>query len=63
MSEAPDPQPVLSADAFTLQQRGGVSRYFAELHRGLREIGIDSTIESPLWLSRHHPRFSNSRKA
>jgi glycosyltransferase involved in cell wall biosynthesis len=46
-------RPIFSADAFTLQRRGGVSRYFAELHRALTASGIDSEVAAPLWISEH----------
>jgi glycosyltransferase involved in cell wall biosynthesis len=46
-------RPVFSADAFALQRRGGVSRYFAELHGQLRAMGVPSEVAAPLWLSEH----------
>lgn len=45
--------PIISADIFTAQRRGGISRYFAELHRGLRGLGIQSRIVAPVWQSEH----------
>lgn len=41
-----------SHDIFRLEERGGVSRYFAELHRGLLERGHDSTIAALLHINR-----------
>jgi glycosyltransferase involved in cell wall biosynthesis len=46
-------RPVFSADAFTLQRSGGVSRYFAELHRELRAMRVPSEVAAPLWISEH----------
>lgn len=40
--------------AFWMQSHGGVSRYFAELVRGLQEIpGIQPTVIAPLHINRH----------
>jgi glycosyltransferase involved in cell wall biosynthesis len=41
-------RPVFSHDIFIRQRFGGVSRYFAELHRALRRLGVPSTILAPL---------------
>lgn len=45
--------PVFSADAFVIQRHGGVSRYFAELHRALRRAHVDSLVAAPFWQSEH----------
>ena len=34
-------RPVFSCDIFASQAVGGVTRYFAELHRTFRESGVD----------------------
>jgi glycosyltransferase involved in cell wall biosynthesis len=44
---------VFSHDAFRMQRFGGVSRYFARLHAGLRERGPDSQILAALHINAH----------
>lgn len=44
-------RPVFSCDIFASQSFGGVSRYFAELHRTFRESGVESVVLAPLYLS------------
>jgi glycosyltransferase involved in cell wall biosynthesis len=44
-------RPVFSCDIFASQGIGGVTRYFAELHRAFRELGVESVVLAPLFLS------------
>jgi glycosyltransferase involved in cell wall biosynthesis len=44
-------RPVFSCDIFASQAVGGVTRYFAELHRTFRESGVQSLVLAPLYLS------------
>lgn len=40
-------------EAFRFQRHGGVTRYFAELHRGLLGRGVDSAVDAGLHINEH----------
>ena len=42
-----------SPDVFRFQRAGGVSRYFLELHEGLRRRGVDSRLVAGLHINAH----------
>lgn len=71
---SPELRPILTHDIFAAQRVGGVSRYFAELHKALRRDGVRSTVIAPIYLcdalqdatdvvGRHLPRCATFRGA
>jgi glycosyltransferase involved in cell wall biosynthesis len=47
---------LFSPDVFVRQRFGGVSRYFAELHTGLTEAGVDARVFAGLHDNQYMPR-------
>jgi hypothetical protein len=44
---------VISPEIFGLQRFGGISRYFVELHKALREAGADAHIHAGRHINDH----------